>query len=79
MENIKALPLIKRNFVKAFHPRKPERIVMPHLAVCSDARMGNELFEMTQKMPCRYPVVNETCVNNRSVGETAPPGSRSGL
>ena len=36
------------------------------------ARMGKELYEMVQKsMP--YPVENDTCVNNRSVGEAKPP------
>ena len=36
------------------------------------ARMGTELFDMVQKvMP--LPVVNNSCVHNRSVGEVAPP------
>lgn len=36
------------------------------------ARMGRELYDMVQDaMP--YPVENETCVNNRSVGEVLPP------
>ena len=53
----------KEKFLKAFHPKK--RTQDPHLAVLG-ARMGNELFQMTQDaMP--LPVVNETCVNNRSV------------
>ncbi|MCD7954199.1 MAG: acyl-CoA dehydratase activase [Lachnospiraceae bacterium] len=50
-------------FRKAFVPK--ERTQKPHLAVLG-ARMGEELFEMTQTaMP--LPVVNETCVHNRSV------------
>ena len=58
----------KEKFLKAFHPKK--RTQDPHLAVLG-ARMGNELFQMTQDaMP--LPVVNETCVNNRSVGDTLP-------
>ncbi len=53
-------------FRRAFQP-KP-RTQEPHLAVLG-ARMGDELFEMTEKsMP--LPVVNETCVNNRSVAWT---------
>ena len=56
-------------FRKAFQPR--ERTREPHLAVLG-ARMGEELFEMTKKaMP--LPVVNESCVNNRSVGREEPP------
>ena len=59
----------EEKFRQAFH--KPERIVKPHISVLG-ARMGNELFDMVQKsMP--YPVENDTCVNNRSVGETEPP------
>ncbi|MCD7819735.1 MAG: 2-hydroxyacyl-CoA dehydratase family protein, partial [Lachnospiraceae bacterium] len=55
-------------FRKAFSP--PERLTEPHLAVLG-ARMGEELFEMTKSsMP--LPVVNETCVNNRSVSWTFP-------
>ena len=58
----------KEKFLKAFHPKK--RTQDPHLAVLG-ARMGNKLFQMTQDaMP--LPVVNETCVNNRSVGDTLP-------
>ncbi|MCD7736423.1 MAG: acyl-CoA dehydratase activase [Lachnospiraceae bacterium] len=53
-------------FQKAFEPQ--ERILKPHIAVLG-ARMGEELFEMTKaSMP--LPVVNETCVNNRSVAWT---------
>ena len=59
----------KEKFRQAF--QKPERIIKPHISVLG-ARMGNELFDMVQKsMP--YPVENDTCVNNRSVGETEPP------
>ncbi|MCD7813517.1 MAG: acyl-CoA dehydratase activase [Lachnospiraceae bacterium] len=53
-------------FQKAFAPR--ERMQVPHIAVLG-ARMGDELFAMTEKsMP--LPVVNETCVHNRSVAWT---------
>lgn len=59
----------EEKFRQAF--KKPEHIVKPHISVLG-ARMGNELFDMVQKsMP--YPVGNDTCVNNRSVGETEPP------
>ena len=59
----------EEKFRQAF--KKPEHIVKPHISVLG-ARMGNELFDMVQKsMP--YPVKNDTCVNNRSVGETEPP------
>lgn len=56
-------------FRAAFHaPEKPRG---PHISVLG-ARMGKELFEMVQNaMP--YPVENETCVHNRSVGEVLPP------
>ena len=58
----------KAAFLKVFQPK--ERTQEPHLAVLG-ARMGQELFEMTSKsMP--LPVVNETCVYNRSVGENLP-------
>lgn len=58
-------------FRKAFAPK--ERPTMPHLAVLG-ARMGDELFEMTKRcMP--LPVVNETCVNNRSVAWEYPDAS----
>ena len=58
----------KAAFLKAFQPK--ERTQAPHLAVLG-ARMGQELFEMTSNsMP--LPVVNETCVYNRSVGENLP-------
>ncbi|MCD8012540.1 MAG: acyl-CoA dehydratase activase [Lachnospiraceae bacterium] len=53
-------------FRSAFSPQ--ERMTMPHITVLG-ARMGEELFEMTaQNMP--LPVVNETCVHNRSVAWT---------
>jgi len=43
----------------------------PYISVLG-ARMGKELFEMTQKsMP--LPVKNDTCVNNRNVGKVLPP------
>ena len=59
----------EEKFRQAF--KKPEHIVKPHISVLG-ARMGNELFDMVQKsMP--YPVENDTCVNNRWVGETEPP------
>ena len=59
----------EEKFRQAF--KKPEHIVKPHISGLG-ARMGNELFDMVQKsMP--YPVENDTCVNNRSVGETEPP------
>ncbi|MCD7746375.1 MAG: acyl-CoA dehydratase activase [Lachnospiraceae bacterium] len=55
-------------FRSAFSPQ--QRMTMPHIAVLG-ARMGEELFEMTaQNMP--LPVVNETCVHNRSVAWTYP-------
>ncbi len=56
-------------FRSAFRPAaKPEG---PHLKVLG-ARMGDELFEMTQRsMP--LPVENATCVNNRSLGSVQPP------
>ena len=56
-------------FRAAFHA--PEKTRGPHISVLG-ARMGKELFEMVQNaMP--YPVKNETCVHNRSVGEVLPP------
>ena len=56
-------------FRAAFHAPKKTR--GPHISVLG-ARMGKELFEMVQNaMP--YPVENETCVHNRSVGEVLPP------
>ena len=56
-------------FRAAFHA--PEKARGPHISVLG-ARMGKELFEMVQNaMP--YPVENETCVHNRSVGEVLPP------
>ncbi|MCD8096807.1 MAG: acyl-CoA dehydratase activase [Lachnospiraceae bacterium] len=51
-------------FFRAFVPKKC--MSEPHLAVLG-ARMGEELFRMTERaMP--LPVINESCVNNRSVG-----------
>ena len=56
-------------FRAAFHA--PAKTRGPHISVLG-ARMGKELFEMVQDaMP--YPVENETCVHNRSVGEVLPP------
>lgn len=56
-------------FRAAFIP--PHQLHEPYLTVLG-ARMGTELFEMVQKtMP--YPVQNNTCVNNRSVGTVLPP------
>ena len=58
----------KEAFLKAFQPS--ERCSEYRLAVVG-ARMGEQLFEMTEdSMP--LPVVNETCVNNRSVGGVLP-------
>lgn len=43
----------------------------PYISILG-ARMGNELFDMTQKsMP--FLVRNDTCVNNRNVGKVLPP------
>lgn len=51
--------------------QKREQTLTPHIGVFG-ARMGAELFDMTQKaMP--LPVENETCVHNRSVGYAQPP------
>ena len=58
----------RRKFINAFQPVK--RTQEPHLAVLG-ARMGTQLFDMTKKaMPVL--TVNETCVNNRSVGDNMP-------
>ena len=59
----------KKAFREAF--ALPEPVQGEHLAVLG-ARMGKELFEMvSDAMP--LPVKNDSCVNNRSVGEMAPP------
>ncbi|MCI7813609.1 MAG: acyl-CoA dehydratase activase [Lachnospiraceae bacterium] len=59
----------EQSFRKAFEPQTKEK--GPHLSVLG-ARMGTELFEMVQKtMP--FPVENDTCVHNRSVGVQNPP------
>lgn len=51
--------------------QKREQTLTSHIGVFG-ARMGAELFGMTQKaMP--LPVENETCVHNRSVGYAQPP------
>ena len=56
-------------FRAAFHA--PEKAHGAHISVLG-ARMGKELLDMVQNaMP--YPVENETCVHNRSVGEVLPP------
>ena len=50
---------------------KPEREGGPYVSVMG-ARMGSQLFAMVQDaFPIR--VQNDTCVNNRSVGEELPP------
>ena len=58
----------KKAFLEAFQPK--ERTQKSHLAVLG-ARMGQELFQMTESA-MSLPVVNETCVYNRSVGENLP-------
>lgn len=56
-------------FRAAFVP--PKGIREPHISVLG-ARMGAQLYEMVSKaMP--YPVENDTCVHNRSVGCSQPP------
>lgn len=56
-------------FRAAFVPK--DKLKGAYLTVLG-ARMGAELFDMVQKvMP--LPVVNNSCVHNRSVGEVAPP------
>lgn len=56
-------------FRKAFH--QPQSLSQPHLMVLG-ARMGTELFDaVTNTTP--LPVVNGSCVGNRSVGDAAPP------
>ena len=60
-------------FRKSF--RASPCIQEPHVMVMG-ARMGIELLDMTrQAMP--YPVVNGACVDNRSVGEAAPPDTEN--
>ena len=56
-------------FREAF--KDPEKNNQPYISILG-ARMGDELFEMV-KQTIGYPVLNQTCVNNRSVGETKPP------
>lgn len=59
----------EQRFREAFVP--PVHKKGPHLSVLG-ARMGAELFQMTESaMP--YPVENDSCVHNRSVGEAVPP------
>lgn len=56
-------------FRKAF--ASPAGLSGPHISVLG-ARMGTELYEMVcSAMP--YPVENDTCVHNRSVGTSQPP------
>ncbi len=56
-------------FFKAFRPNP--KCKGPYISIRA-ARMGAELYDMVQKcMP--YPVENDSCVNNRSVGEMLPP------
>ncbi len=59
----------EEKFRQAFHPG--EKVKGPHIRVLG-ARMGAELFStVTEAMP--LPVENDTCVNNRSVGEASVP------
>lgn len=59
----------QKKFVEEF--KEPEKQKEPYISVLG-ARMGNELYEMVKEsMP--YSVENDTCVNNRSVGEVKPP------
>lgn len=56
-------------FRKAFQPKQTTG--RPYISVMG-ARMGDELYQLTQAaMP--YPVRNDTCVNNRTVGNAIPP------
>lgn len=56
-------------FRRAFVPRA--KCAGPHISILG-ARMGAELYDMVcSAMP--YPVENDTCVHNRSVGEVPPP------
>lgn len=65
----KGTTLTAETLCLAIHP--VERSHEPHV-VTLGARMGDQLFRMVeQSMP--YPVENLTCVNNRTIGEVAPP------
>ena len=65
----KGTTLTAESLRKAFRP--VEKINESHVSILG-ARMGSQLFEMVKEaMP--YPVENMTCVNNRNVGEVAPP------
>lgn len=65
----RGVPFQADKFRKAFLP--PKKMNAPHISVLG-ARMGTELFEMVQDvMP--FPVENDSCVNNRSVGSAPPP------
>lgn len=63
----------EQRFREAFVP--PVHRKRPHFSVLG-ARMGEELFQMTESaMP--YPVENDSCVHNRSVGDVLPPAGLS--
>ena len=55
-------------FLAAFQPERP--LTGPHITVLG-ARMGADLFQMTQQL-LPLPTENSTCVNNRSVGAPDP-------
>lgn len=59
----------EKQFWAAF--KAPQKNNEPYISVLG-ARMGNELFAMV-KEAIPYPVHNQTCVNNRSVGDSKPP------
>ncbi len=59
----------EKRFWAAF--KAPQKNNEPYISVLG-ARMGNELFAMV-KEAIPYPVHNQTCVNNRSVGDSKPP------
>ena len=59
----------EKQFCAAF--KAPQKNNEPYISVLG-ARMGNELFAMV-KEAIPYPVHNQTCVNNRSVGDSKPP------
>ena len=59
----------EKQFCAAF--KAPQKDNEPYISVLG-ARMGNELFAMV-KEAIPYPVHNQTCVNNRSVGDSKPP------
>ena len=53
----------RETFLEAFQPERP--LTGPHITVLG-ARMGEDLFQMTQTI-LPLPAENSTCVNNRSV------------